>query len=86
LVGDEAFFLGLQRFYVETRFAKASTEDFRQAMESESGALARTILRELDLPADLPHLKLTYQLEAKAARTAIIRVEQTRPCSICPSR
>jgi hypothetical protein len=77
LVGDEAFFLGLQRFYVETRFDKASTEDFRHAMEAESGAALERFFESWIYQPELPHLKLTYQLEQKAARTAIIRVEQT---------
>ena len=29
LVGDEAFFLGVRRFYTEQRFKKAGTNDFR---------------------------------------------------------
>jgi aminopeptidase N len=76
-VGDEAFFLGLQRFYVETRFDKASTEDFRHAMEAESGAALERFFESWIYQPELPHLKLTYQLDQKAARTAVIRVEQT---------
>jgi hypothetical protein len=37
LIGDEAFFSGLQRFYAEWRFRKAGTDDFRQIMEAASG-------------------------------------------------
>ena len=37
LVGDEAFFRGLRRFYFASRFAKAGSEDVRAAMERESG-------------------------------------------------
>jgi Peptidase family M1 domain len=36
LVGDDAFFRGLRRFYAENRFKKAGTEDFQKAMEAES--------------------------------------------------
>ena len=37
LVGDEAFFFGLRRFYAEWRFKKAGTDDFRVAMEAATG-------------------------------------------------
>ena len=37
LVGDEAFFAGLRRFYDDRRFQKAGTDDFERAMEDETG-------------------------------------------------
>ena len=37
LVGDDAFFRGIRRFYRMSRFRKAGTEDFRLAMEAETG-------------------------------------------------
>src|SRR6185369_8542557 len=37
LVGDEAFFTGVRRFYRTMRFKKAGTEDFRAAMEAAYG-------------------------------------------------
>jgi Peptidase family M1 domain len=37
LVGDEAFFAGVRRYYKAHRFAKAGTDDLRTAMEAESG-------------------------------------------------
>ena len=37
LLGDEAFFSGLRRFYAEQKFQKAGTDDFRRAMEAASG-------------------------------------------------
>jgi aminopeptidase N len=38
MLGDEAFFRGLRRFYAENRFKKAGTDDLQHAMEHESGA------------------------------------------------
>ena len=52
LVGDEAFFRGLRRFYSASRFKKAGTDDFRAAMEAEAGRLARALLRAVDLRVD----------------------------------
>jgi hypothetical protein len=37
LVGDEAFFAGLRRFYEDRRFQKAGTDDFERAIEAETG-------------------------------------------------
>jgi hypothetical protein len=37
LLGDEAFFNGVRRFYADRRYQKAGTEDFERAMEAESG-------------------------------------------------
>ena len=37
LVGDEAFFRSLRRFYTTYRFQKAGTEDLRQVFEAETG-------------------------------------------------
>ena len=48
LVGDEAFFRGVRRFYFGSRFGKAGTEDVRAAFEKESGRDSRGVLRRLD--------------------------------------
>jgi hypothetical protein len=37
LVGDEAFFAGIRRFYEDRRFQKAGTDDFERAMEEQTG-------------------------------------------------
>jgi aminopeptidase N len=37
LLGDDTFFDGLRRFYVDRRYQKAGTEDFERAMEAASG-------------------------------------------------
>ena len=36
LVGDEAFFNGLRRFYADQKFQKAGTDEFQKAMETAS--------------------------------------------------
>ena len=45
LVGDEAFFNGLRRFYADQKFQKAGTDDFQRAMEAASG---RSLTRFFD--------------------------------------
>jgi hypothetical protein len=37
LVGDEAFFNGLRRFYFDSKFEKAGTDDLQRAFEQETG-------------------------------------------------
>ena len=45
LLGDEAFFSGIRRFYTDRRYQKAGTEDVERAMEAASG---RTLDRFFD--------------------------------------
>src|SRR6187399_2659214 len=61
-VGDEAFFLGLQRFYVTARFDKAGTEDFRRAMEAESNVSLERFFEDWIYQSALPRLKVSYQV------------------------
>jgi hypothetical protein len=57
LVGDQAFFNGLRRFYAEQKFQKAGTDDLERAMEAESGRpLTRFFARWIH-GADVPVLR-----------------------------
>ena len=63
LVGDDAFFRGVQRFYRTSRFRNAVTSDFRTAMEIEAG---RPLVRFFDRWIDgstLPRLSFSYRVE-----------------------
>lgn len=73
LIGEEAFFRGLRRFYATWRFKKAGTEDVKAAFELESN-------RDLDVYFDrwiygssLPRLKFSYTTEPDAV---VVRFEQ----------
>jgi hypothetical protein len=73
LIGDDAFFRGLRRFYSTWRFKKAGTEDVKAAFELEGN-------RDLDLFFDrwiygstLPRLKFSYTTEPGAV---VVRIEQ----------
>jgi hypothetical protein len=74
LIGDEAFFLGLRRFYANWRFQKAGTDDFRFAMESESGQSLERFFDRWVYGSSLPQLKLSSRVEAG---DVVLRVEQT---------
>jgi hypothetical protein len=73
LIGDDAFFRGVRRFYETWRFKKAGTEDVKAAFELEAN-------RDLDLYFDrwiygstLPRLKFSYTTEPGAI---VVRFEQ----------
>jgi hypothetical protein len=73
LVGDEAFFRGLRRFYWTSRFHKAGTDDFREAMEEESGRPLDRFFERWIYGATLPRLKVGYRLDGNEI---VLRVEQ----------
>jgi hypothetical protein len=73
LVGDEAFFAGVRRFYRTNRFKKAGTEDFRAAMETASGVSLERFFERWIYGSSLPRLKFGYTLDGA---DAILHVEQ----------
>jgi len=80
LLGDEAFFGGLRRFYAIWRYRKAGTEDLRLAMEAESGRSLRRFFDGWVHGAALPELRFSYRVQNAAAgdrREVILRVDQT---------
>jgi hypothetical protein len=73
LVGDEAFFNALRRFYDELKFDKAGTNDLLRAFEAETGrSLARFFERWIYGSA-LPHLRYST---AASDREVTVRFEQ----------
>ena len=75
VVGDDAFFRGLQRFYREFRFKKAGTDDFRRIFEAESKLPLQRFFQKWIMGATLPKLRVTSRIE-DAQQAAIVRVEQ----------
>jgi peptidase M1-like protein len=73
LVGDEVFYRGLRRFYWTSRFHKAGTDDFREAMEQESGRPLDRFFERWIYGATLPRLKVGYRVDGK---DVVLRVEQ----------
>ena len=73
LVGDEAFFRGLRRFYRTSRFRSVGTDDFQTAMEMETGRpLDRFFGRWID-GSELPRLGFSYRVDGNEA---VLRIEQ----------
>ena len=73
LIGDEAFFSGIKRFYADNRFRKAGTDDLRKAMEAASGRdLARFFERWI-YDNGIPRLRYSTAVEGSEL---IVRFEQ----------
>ncbi len=73
LVGDDAFFRGVRRFYHSSRFRKAGTEDFRLAMEAESGWQLERFFERWIYGSTLPRVKFSYRVEGS---DVVLHVEQ----------
>ena len=66
LVGDEAFFRGIRRYYEADKFLKAGTEDLRRAMEAESGRKLDRYFDRWVYGATLPRVRLAWTVEGNA--------------------
>ena len=73
LVGDDAFFRGLQRFYRASRFRSAGTADFRAAMEAEAGRPLGRFFDRWIYGSTLPRLNFSYRVEGAEV---VLHVEQ----------
>jgi hypothetical protein len=77
LVGDQAFFGGLRRFYGTWRFRKAGTDDLRRAMEQESGVDLGRFFERWVLGDGLPQVAFSWKAEGlDGANEAVVRLEQ----------
>jgi hypothetical protein len=73
MVGDEEFFRGLRRFYRDSRFRKVGTEDFRLAMERETGLPLERFFQQWIYGSTIPKVKVAYRVEGA---DVVLRVEQ----------
>ncbi len=69
LIGDEAFFRGIRRFYAESRFHKTSTDQLRVAMEREAGRPLERFFDRWIYGSTLPRVTFSYRVESTAGRT-----------------
>ena len=74
LLGDEVFFKGLRRFYMDRRYQKAGTEDFERAMEAESGRVLDRFFERWIYGSSIPRLRYGTQIGDKQV---VVRFEQT---------
>jgi hypothetical protein len=73
LVGDDVFFRGVRRFYRSSRFHKAGTEEFRAAMEHESGRPLERFFERWIYGSTLPRVKFTHRVDGG---DVVLRAEQ----------
>jgi hypothetical protein len=75
LVGDDAFFRALRRFYAENRYRKAGTSDLRRAMEAESGMPLERFFQRWVFESGIPRLRYSTSVEGQ---DLVVRVAQVR--------
>jgi peptidase M1-like protein len=75
LIGDEAFFSGIRRFYQAWRFRRAGTQDFRAAMAAGSPLPLERFFERWIYGTALPRLRVTSRIEPSGEH-ATIRIEQ----------
>ena len=73
LIGDDAFFRGLRRFYATWRFKKAGTEDVKAAFELEANRDLDAYFDRWIYGSSLPRMKFSYTVEPGAV---VVRFEQ----------
>ena len=76
LIGDEAFFAGIRRFYHDWRFRKAGTDDVRQAFEAGTPIKLARFFDRWITEAALPRIAVTSRVDASSS-SASVRIEQT---------
>ncbi|MCA1648712.1 MAG: hypothetical protein LC753_00080 [Acidobacteria bacterium] len=73
VMGDEAFFSGIRRFYAEWRFKKAGTDDVRVAMEAASGRDLSPFFDAWIHGVAIPRVKFSYGINDPSQ--ALVRFE-----------
>jgi hypothetical protein len=81
LVGDEAFFQALRRFYADHRFTKVGTDDLRRTFEAETGFDLTRFFERWIYGWTLPTLAYSSNLERDAGQ-AILRLRFTQEGTI----
>ena len=81
LIGDDAFFNGLRRFYHDMRFRVAGTDDLVRAFETEAKRSLEDFFERWIYDFDLPTLRFDYYTEARLSgqqgeTDVILRFEQ----------
>jgi hypothetical protein len=74
LLGDEVFFRGVRRFYMDRRYQKAGTEDFERVMEAESGRVLDRFFERWIYGSSIPRIRYGASVGEQDVR---VRFEQT---------
>lgn len=73
LIGDEAFFGGVRRFYAGAKFRKVGTDELKDAFEAEAGRPLDKFFDDWIYGSTLPKLKVGYKVEGN---DLVVHVEQ----------
>jgi hypothetical protein len=73
LIGDDAFFRGLRRYYTENKYQKAGTEDLQRAMEAEADRSLTRFFEQWIYSSGLPRVRYSTVTEGQEL---VIRFEQ----------
>ncbi len=76
MMGDDAFFAGVRRFYREYKFRKAGTEDLRRALEAESGRSLERFFERWIYGQDMPTAVGQVAGRRRTGRAVRIDVQQ----------
>jgi hypothetical protein len=71
LVGDDAFFRGIQMFYAEWQFRKAGTDDFRVVMEKASSRDLSAFFESWIYRTEVPQLQVRHTVEGSTATVTV---------------
>ena len=86
LVGDDAFFRGLRRFYDSYRFQKAGTDELREVFEAESGQPLSRFFEEWIYGSDLPVVTVTWRVDASGPGQVARRARRAARAAVrCPA-
>jgi hypothetical protein len=75
LIGDQAFYGGLRRYYTNWRYSKAGTEDFRTAMQAETPIRLNRFFQRWIRETGVPQLRVSSRIEPDGS-LAVIRIQQ----------
>jgi hypothetical protein len=75
LIGDEAFFRGLRRFYLESRFLKVGTDHVQRAFEAEAGRSLDRFFERWIMLSGIPQVTVSHTIAA-AGDTVTVRLQQ----------
>jgi hypothetical protein len=72
-MGDEAFFRGLRRYYIENRYKKAGTADLERAMAAEAGRPLERFFERWVYASGLPRVRYSTSVDGD---DLLVRFEQ----------
>jgi aminopeptidase N len=81
LIGDEAFFRGVRKYYGDNRYRKAGTSDLRRAMEVESGISLERFFQRWIFESGIPRLRYSTVVEGQEL---VVRFDQVRASAEAP--